>query len=426
MNHEERASAGNPTSCCTREQDCDDNDNNGVTWISLTSDKSVRKRVTVEDGEKKKKKTGTEKVTDDGKNDEDLLSLCPSRGSKCFVHYTLALADRKEEVLFSTLAGENRGSIDAAPIEVVLSKNEAEEDQRGKKEKGLRLCLSSMQKDETCELHCRSEYGYGAEGNFSFPSVPPDSDLVYSVRLVGWVASEVEKERVEMLFEERLQAAQRRRDWGNKEYHDLKYSKALTFFSMGLSYLDEDLLMQLEEPHLAQAQEIKTPLLLNSCMSLMNLARYSEALDAAKRVTRVDPKNAKAWYLVARCCRNKGNIPGAREAITQAEKIAQGTKAGAKAMAIDLSSIREESDKIRQEELRGRAAEKKMYQGMFINNKNNNKKGGGKGSTKQRGEETEEEETKTQGSTVGNFLSGVVSFTKNMIENVKRSPEKFI
>jgi hypothetical protein len=35
-------------------------------------------------------------------------------------------------------------------------------------------------------LHVGWELGYGKEGSFSFPNVPPMADLVYEVELIGF------------------------------------------------------------------------------------------------------------------------------------------------------------------------------------------------------------------------------------------------
>ena len=51
---------------------------------------------------------------------------------------------------------------------------------------GLAIGVSSMKSGERALLHVGWELGYGEEGNFSFPNVPPVADLVYEVELIGF------------------------------------------------------------------------------------------------------------------------------------------------------------------------------------------------------------------------------------------------
>lgn len=51
---------------------------------------------------------------------------------------------------------------------------------------GLAIGVSSMKAGEHALLHVGWELGYGKEGSFSFPNVPPMADLVYEVVLIGF------------------------------------------------------------------------------------------------------------------------------------------------------------------------------------------------------------------------------------------------
>jgi hypothetical protein len=51
---------------------------------------------------------------------------------------------------------------------------------------GLVIGVSSMKSGEHALLHVGWELGYGEEGSFSFPNVPPMADLVYEVELIGF------------------------------------------------------------------------------------------------------------------------------------------------------------------------------------------------------------------------------------------------
>jgi FKBP-type peptidyl-prolyl cis-trans isomerase len=49
---------------------------------------------------------------------------------------------------------------------------------------GLNLGVAAMRKGEAARLRVAPEYGFGAKGSFSFPSVPPDAELFYDVELL--------------------------------------------------------------------------------------------------------------------------------------------------------------------------------------------------------------------------------------------------
>lgn len=51
---------------------------------------------------------------------------------------------------------------------------------------GLAIGIASMKTGERALLHVDWELGYGKEGSFSFPNVPPMADLIYEVELIGF------------------------------------------------------------------------------------------------------------------------------------------------------------------------------------------------------------------------------------------------
>lgn len=51
---------------------------------------------------------------------------------------------------------------------------------------GLGIGAASMRSGERALLHVGWELGYGEEGSFSFPNVPPAADLLYEVELIGF------------------------------------------------------------------------------------------------------------------------------------------------------------------------------------------------------------------------------------------------
>lgn len=87
-----------------------------------------------------------------------------------------------------------------------------------------------------------------------------------------------------MVYEERLEAAERRRLEGNQLFTAGGTSEALGKYAMGLSYLNEDLLMQLEGQHLVQANAVRLPILLNMAACHLRLKDWNAAVGACSQV----------------------------------------------------------------------------------------------------------------------------------------------
>ena len=56
-----------------------------------------------------------------------------------------------------------------------------------------------MRRGERARIWVPPELGYGAAGSFSFPTVPPNSALVYDLSLLEWEAPDDDKARVWVL-----------------------------------------------------------------------------------------------------------------------------------------------------------------------------------------------------------------------------------
>jgi hypothetical protein len=70
---------------------------------------------------------------------------------------------------------------------------------------GLGIGVGNMRRGERALLHVGWELGYGKEGSFSFPNVPPTTDLVYEVELIGFDdAKEVMQSTLTCLITTRL------------------------------------------------------------------------------------------------------------------------------------------------------------------------------------------------------------------------------
>lgn len=99
-----------------------------------------------------------------------------------------------------------------------------------------------------------------------------------------------------MTYEERLEAAERRRLEGNEAFKAGNYQESIQKYSAALAFISEDLMLQLHDFHYDRALGARLPSLLNLSACHLKLGEYHEAISAASQVIAHDPKNAKALY----------------------------------------------------------------------------------------------------------------------------------
>ncbi|RVX02913.1 Peptidyl-prolyl cis-trans isomerase FKBP42 [Vitis vinifera] len=106
---------------------------------------------------------------------------------------------------------------------------------------GLAIGVSNMKSGERALLHVGWELGYGKEGSFSFPNVPPMADILYEVELIGFDETKEGKARGDMTVEERIGAADEER-W--MEIFSSSFDK-VPFFNQAIAYMGDDFMFQL-------------------------------------------------------------------------------------------------------------------------------------------------------------------------------------
>jgi len=156
-------------------------------------------------------------VVRQGSNDD----LCPSLHSRCLVHYKGVIADTGETFMDTRQEA-------AAPATVVAGRVTSEVGT------GLSAALMHMRRGEVARVRCSAQYGYGSKGNFSFPSVPPNAALIYEVELLSWEEADdsMEDPREVVFFEDKVEAAERRRQQGNDLYRAGNVVGALSKYAM--------------------------------------------------------------------------------------------------------------------------------------------------------------------------------------------------
>jgi FK506-binding protein 4/5 len=125
---------------------------------------------------------------------------------------------------------------------------------------------------------------------------------------------------------------------------------------MALSFLTDDMLMQLFGDYLAEANKEKLPAHLNLAACFLAERRFKEAIDQASRALSVDRTSAKAYYRRGRARQALGQDDDARKDLLEALRHSPG---GEDAAA--LRALRE----LETEAIKAARARKKTFGGLF-------------------------------------------------------------
>ncbi|MBA0604467.1 hypothetical protein Godav_017125 [Gossypium davidsonii] len=233
------------------------------------------------------------------------------------------------------------------PLELVLGKEK-------KEMTGLAIGVSSMKSGERALLHVGWELGYGKEGSFSFPNVPPMADILYEVELIGFDETKEGKARADMTVEERIGAADRRKMDGNSLFKEDKLEEAMQQYEMAIAYMGDDFMFQLFGKYRDMALAVKNPCHLNMAACLIKLKRYEEAIGHCSIVLSEDENNVKAMFRRGKARAELGQTDAAREDFLKARKYAPEDKA----IARELRMLAEQDKAIYQKQ-------KEIYKGIF-------------------------------------------------------------
>ncbi|KAK0574013.1 hypothetical protein LWI29_016988 [Acer saccharum] len=236
----------------------------------------------------------------------------PSKYSTCFLHYRAWTESTGHK--FEDTRHEQQ------PLEMVLGKEK-------KEMTGLAIGVSSMKSGERALLHVGWELGYGEEGSFSFPNVPPKADILYEVELIGFDETKEGKTRGDMTVEERIGAADRRKMDGNAFFKEEKLEEAIQQYEMAIAYMGDDFMFQLFGKYRDMALAVKNPCHLNTAACLIKLKRFEEAIGQCSTVLTEDENNAKALFRRGKARAELGQTDAAKEDFLKARKFSPGDKA---------------------------------------------------------------------------------------------------
>ncbi|XP_043691429.1 peptidyl-prolyl cis-trans isomerase FKBP42 [Telopea speciosissima] len=263
----------------------------------------------------------------------------PSKYSRCFLHYkawTKSTQNKFEDTW-----------LEQRPLEMVLGKEKTEMT-------GLCIGVSSMKAGECALLHVGWELGYGKDGNFSFPNVPPMADLLYEVELIGFDETKEGKPRSDMTVEERIGAADRRKIEGNSLFKDEKLEEAMQQYEMAIAYMGDDFMFQLFGKYQDMALAVKNSCHLNMAACLIKLKRHEEVIGQCNNVLVEDENNVKALFRRGKARAELGQTDAAREDFLKARKLAPQDKAIVK----ELRLLAEHDNALYQKQ-------KEIYKGIF-------------------------------------------------------------
>jgi hypothetical protein len=271
----------------------------------------------------------------------------PADGATCFVHYDMWQLNASGDEAWSTRR-------ESEPHQILVGKAIPVTDGKRRHHPALYECVRAMRPGERCLFRVPPELCYGEEGNFSFPAVPPNCWMLVDVELIG-VKGEA-MERADMLYEERIERVKSHRMNGNTAFRGGDVPAAAREYEMSLSFLTDDMMMQLFGEYLEEAEGEKLPAHLNLCACYLKMERYHDAVDQAGRALGVDPENPKAFYRRGKARRALGQDDGARADLTKALAFSEGATDPAIERAIaELDG----------EERRKHAARRGVFGGLF-------------------------------------------------------------
>ncbi|NP_001131717.1 Peptidyl-prolyl cis-trans isomerase FKBP42 [Zea mays] len=263
----------------------------------------------------------------------------PLKFATCFVHYRAWVQGSSHK--FEDTWQEQH------PIELVLGKEK-------KQMSGLGIGVGSMKSGERALLHVGWELGYGKEGSFSFPNVPPMADLVYEVELIGFDDVKEGKSRSDMTVEERIAAADRRKIEGNAYFKEKKLEEAMQQYEMAIAYMGDDFMFQLFGKYRDMALAVKNPCHLNMAACLIKLKRFDEAIAQCSIVLTEDESNVKALFRRGKAKSELGQTESAREDFLKAKKYSPEDKE----IIRELRLLAEQDKALYQKQ-------KELYKGLF-------------------------------------------------------------
>lgn len=220
-------------------------------------------------------------VTGDAKVFKKILkegegSLVANEGATVTISYTARLEDG---TVF-----ERKGIDDGQPLQFITDEEQVIT--------GLDRAVATMKKGEYAILTVKPEYGFGnVETKRDLAIVPPSSILVYEVEMLDFIK---EKTPWEMNNQEKIKAAERKKEEGNLLFKSGKYLRAGKKYDKAASYVGEEEVFGDDEQKLVTAMRVTC--WLNKAACSLKLNDFQGAIKLCSKVLDIEFYNIKALY----------------------------------------------------------------------------------------------------------------------------------
>ncbi|CEG02007.1 Peptidyl-prolyl cis-trans isomerase,FKBP-type,domain [Ostreococcus tauri] len=279
-------------------------------------------------------------------------------GATCYAHFSLVDASSGETVR------DTRA--DMEPVQFVVSARVGLRDDVGRSRsagvgiEGLDACARTMRVGERATFEIPPELAYGEEGNFSFPAVGKNKTLTLDLEILGCLGSVEAPETLQrdMTYETRIERVKMHRANGNEAFVAGDVKRAIREYSMALTYLTEDFMMQLFDKYEVEAREEYVAVHGNLAAAFLRLNEYELVSTHVEYVLRNDENNIKAYYRRGKARLAIGHEDAAREDLLKAKRLTDA--AGIKDANI-TTALRELEQTVRDRERETSA----VFRGMF-------------------------------------------------------------
>ena len=154
-----------------------------------------------------------------------------------------------------------------------------------------------MKVGEKARLTIRSDYGYGPSAMGD--KIPPNSNLIFHVELLGF--KEKQKEKWELTPEERMAKALQLKDEGTKEFTAGKYDTAASLYKDAAEYVNEGGDDEDDDETLPdEEKDVYIKCMANAAMCYVKVKQWSDVIDCCNQVFAKAPEekatNVKVLY----------------------------------------------------------------------------------------------------------------------------------
>ncbi|XP_019175212.1 PREDICTED: peptidyl-prolyl cis-trans isomerase FKBP65-like isoform X2 [Ipomoea nil] len=157
---------------------------------------------------------------------------------------------------------------------------------------GLDKAIKTMKKGEIAVVTIQPEYAFGSsESPQELAVVPGNSTVYYEVEMVSFIK---DKETWEMNTQEKIEAAQAKKEQGNVFFKAGKYEKASKRYEKAVNFIEYDSSFSDEEKQAVTV--LKVSCNLNNAACKLKLKDYKEAVKLCTKVLEIDSRSVKALY----------------------------------------------------------------------------------------------------------------------------------